>query len=187
MPSVSKEGYEIQLDELDFSIISLLVTGHDNKTMSQELGVPLSTIQRRVRNIMLSKIVTTRIQPNFKRLGIKRGLVHVYLNNGDIKARTNDIACMEGFLSASIHVGNSDIVGEFIYEDSGLLVDAISTIKHMTGVEKVQWSEEVLSVDAKPENVLGSFKKVWNNGNQEAIKNKKSFGRNIKRPTSKYF
>jgi hypothetical protein len=102
----SKEGYEIQLDELDFNIISLLVIGHENKAMSQKLAVPLSTIQRRVRNIMLSKIVTNKIQPNFKRLGIKRGLIHVYLSNGDIKARVNDIACMEGFLSASIHVGN---------------------------------------------------------------------------------
>ena len=57
----------------------------------------------------------------------------------------------------------------------------------MPGVEKVQWSEEVLSVDAKPENALNSFKKVWNNSNQEAIKNKKSFGRNIRRPTGKYY
>ena len=183
----SKEGYEIQLDELDFNIISLLVIGHDNKAMSQKLAVPLSTIQRRVRNIMLSKIVTNKIQPNFKRLGIKRGLIHIYLSNGDIKARVNDIACMEGFLSASIHVGNSDIVGEFIFEDSGQLVDAISAIKHMSEVEKVQWSEEVLSVDAKPENALNSFKKVWNNSNQEAIKNKKSFGRNIRRPTGRYY
>ena len=57
----------------------------------------------------------------------------------------------------------------------------------MTEVEKVQWSEEVLSVDAKPENALRSFKKVWTNSNQEAIKNKKSFGRNKKRPTGKYY
>src|SRR5215510_4321669 len=94
-------GYEISLDDIDFKIISLLVTQHDNKDISQNLRIPLSTIQRRVRNIMLSGIVTSRIEPNFRRLGIKKGLLHVYLSNGDIKESTSKVAKMDGVLSAS--------------------------------------------------------------------------------------
>lgn len=166
-------SHEISLDDLDFRIISLLVTGSDNKQISVELKVPLSTIQRRTRNILLSGIVTMRIEPNFKRLGIKKGLLHVYLSNGDIKESTSKVAKMDGILSASVHVGNSDIVGEFVYEDSEQLVDTISNIKHFDGVDRVMWSEEVYTVPVEAENVLSSFKKMWANAktnNNSAIK-----------------
>ena len=118
-----------------------------------------------------------RIEPNFKRLGIKKGLLHVYLSNGDIKDSTTQVANMDGILSASVHVGNSDIVGEFVYEDSEQLVDTISNIKHMNGVERVLWSEEVYSVPVNPDNVLSSFKKMWaknNNSNNKYSNNKQS-------------
>jgi DNA-binding Lrp family transcriptional regulator len=51
----------------------------NNKQISAELGVPLTTIQRRTRNIIENGIMNIKIEPNFKRLGIKRGLLHIYL------------------------------------------------------------------------------------------------------------
>jgi DNA-binding Lrp family transcriptional regulator len=196
----SDAGYEISLDDTDFRIISLLVTNHDNKKISDYLRIPLSTIQRRVRNIMLSGIVTSKVEPNFKRLGIKKGLLHVYLSDGDIKSSTSEVAGMDGVLSASVHVGNSDIVSEFVYEDSEQLVDTISNIKHMNGVDRVLWSEEVYSVPVDPENVLSSFKKMWenNNGNtsmndkndrndRNNIRNGNKLRHKIRRSAKKYF
>ena len=38
-----------------------------------------------------------------------------------------ELLSREGIMSAGIHVGNSDIVGEFVYEDSEQLVDLIHT------------------------------------------------------------
>jgi len=191
------KGYEISLDDTDFKIISLLVTNHDNKKISEDLKIPLSTIQRRVRNIMLSGIVNTRVEPNFKRLGIKKGLLHVYLSNGDIKRSTSEVAKLDGVLSASVHVGNSDIVSEFVYEDSEQLVDTISKIKHMDGVDRVLWSEEVYEVPVDPVNVLSSFKKMWANNNGDItindgidrndVRNGNKLGHKIKRSTKKYF
>jgi DNA-binding Lrp family transcriptional regulator len=196
----SAAGYEISLDDTDFRIISLLVTNHDNKKISEDLRIPLSTIQRRVRNIMLSGIVTSKVEPNFKRLGIKKGLLHVYLSDGDIKSSTSEVAGMDGVLSASVHVGNSDIVSEFVYEDSEQLVDTISNIKHMNGVDRVLWSEEVYSVPVDPENVLTSFKKMWenNNGNtsmsdkndrndRNNIRNGNKLRHKIRRSAKRYF
>lgn len=196
----SGAGYEISLDDTDFRIISLLVTNHDNKKISEDLRIPLSTIQRRVRNIMLSGIVTSRVEPNFKRLGIKKGLLHVYLSDGDIKSSTSEVAGMDGVLSASVHVGNSDIVSEFVYEDSEQLVDTISNIKHMNGVDRVLWSEEVYSVPVDPENVLSSFKKMWENYNgntsmndkndrndRNNIRNGNKLRHKIRRSAKKYF
>ena len=70
---------------------------------------------------------------------------------------------MDGILSSSVHVGNSDIVGDYVYEDSEQLVDTISNIKHMENVERVLWSEEVYSVPVNTENVLSSLKRMWTN------------------------
>jgi len=121
---------------------------------------------------MLSGIVTMRIEPNFKRLGIKKGLLHVYLANGDIKESAFKVAKMDGILTVSVHVGNSDVIGEFVYEDSEQLVDTISNIKHMGHVDRVLWSEEVYSVPVDPENVLSSFKKMFAQNNNKYSSNK---------------
>jgi len=72
-------NHHFSLDNTDFKIISLMVTGNENKQMSSKLKIPLSTIQLRVRNILLSGTVQVKVFPNFKRLGIKKGLLHVYL------------------------------------------------------------------------------------------------------------
>jgi len=148
------------LDKIDHNIISLLLIDYDNKHISNELKIPLSTIQRRVRNILSSGIVTVKVQPNFKMLGIKKGLIHVYLQNGNIKDINSQVAKMQGFLSTSIHVGNSDIVGEFVYKDTEDLVDAISNIKHIEGVDKVLWSEEISTLSAEPHNIRNSFRNM---------------------------
>jgi hypothetical protein len=146
---------------------------------------------------MLSGIVNTRVEPNFKRLGIKKGLLHVYLSNGDIKRSTSEVAKMDGVLSASVHVGNSDIVSEFVYENSEQLVDTISKIKRMDGVERVLWSEEVYEVPVDPVNVLSSFKKMWANNSghttindsidRNELRNDNKLRHKIKRSTKKYF
>jgi DNA-binding Lrp family transcriptional regulator len=67
------------LDKLDLKIISLLIAQRNSKQISAELGVPSSTIQRRIKNIIENGIMNIKIEPNFKRLGIKRGLLHIYL------------------------------------------------------------------------------------------------------------
>jgi DNA-binding Lrp family transcriptional regulator len=67
------------LDKLDLKIISLLSAQRNSKQISAELGVPLTTIQRRTRKIIENGIMNIKIEPNFKRLGIKRGLLHIYL------------------------------------------------------------------------------------------------------------
>ena len=97
-------GYSISLNETDFEMISLLVAGSDNKRISKELNIPLSTVQRGTRNLKLSGIVTMRLVPNFKRLGIKKGLLHVYLSNGDIKKSAVKLAQTDDILSTGVQL-----------------------------------------------------------------------------------
>jgi nitrate reductase NapAB chaperone NapD len=120
-----------------------------------------------------------RVEPNFKRLGIKKGLLHVYLSTGDINESIKEVAKMDGILSASVHVGNSDIVGDFVYEDSNQLIDTISKIKRLEGVDRVMWSEEVYSVPVDSENVISSFRKIWEKSNSGRKLSKNGNDKNI--------
>jgi DNA-binding Lrp family transcriptional regulator len=152
---------KFKFDEVDFKIVTLLVLGYDNKKISSTLKIPLSTIQRRTRIILLSKIITQEYVPNFKILGIKKGLLHIYLRDGNLKQRAETISKLDGILSVSIHVGNSDILAEFVYDNNECLVDIISEIKDMQEIEKVLWSEEIYTVPTSKKNILKAFKKYW--------------------------
>ncbi|HJT86018.1 MAG TPA: Lrp/AsnC family transcriptional regulator [Nitrososphaeraceae archaeon] len=156
------------MDDIDFRIVSLMVLGKDNKEISFTLKIPLSTIQRRTRRILQSGMVKVEYQPNFKLLGIAKGMLHTYLRNGKLRTTAEKISEMEGILSCSIHVGNSDIVSEFVYEDSEDLVDIIAEIKELEGVDRVLWSEEIFKLTSHKDNIMKSFNKYWNNNtNQE--------------------
>ena len=157
-----RQGHNI-LDKIDYKIISLLIPGFENKEISKELGIPLSTVQRRTRNIIRNGLVEVRIQPNFRKIGVKKGLLHVYIESGEIKESAQEISKLDGVLSSSVHVGNSDVVAEFVYEDSEQLIDTIIKIKRLENVERVLWSEEVFTIPIDAENIVKSFRKMWNN------------------------
>lgn len=168
-----------QMDKTDFRIISLLVLGYDNKKISSTLKIPLSTIQRRTRRILFSEIVKLEYIPNFKMLGIKKGLLHTYLRDGQLRKTAEKISEMEGILSVTIHVGNSDVVSEFVYENSEDLVDIIAQIKQIQGVQQVVWSEEISKLPSHKENIMRSFKKYWeNNTNYKSKITRKNYNNN---------
>jgi Lrp/AsnC family transcriptional regulator for asnA, asnC and gidA len=136
----------IRIDSIDIKIIELLTFGHSNKEISDKLQVPLSTVQRRARKLGEKELIVTRTEPNYEKLGFKRGLIHVYLSKGEIDSVGQKISKMRGILSASVHVGNSDLVGFFIYRNTKQLLKMTTDVKQMQGVDKVMWSEEVYSI-----------------------------------------
>ena len=91
---------------------------------------------------------------------------YIFILDGNLKQRAETISKLDGILSVSIHVGNSDILAEFVYDNSECLVDIISEIKHMQDIEKVLWSEEIYTVPTSKENILKSFKKYWTVNNK---------------------
>jgi DNA-binding Lrp family transcriptional regulator len=174
----NKNNIEYHLDNTDFKIISLMVLGQDNKEVSSTLKIPLSTIQRRTRRILQSGMVKVEYQPNFKLLDIAKGLLHTYLRDGQLRQTAKKISEMEGILSVSIHVGNSDIVSEFVYDNSEDLVDIMGAIKQIEGVERVLWSEEVFKLPSHKENIMKSFQKYWQNNNNNNKHNNSKYQNN---------
>jgi hypothetical protein len=56
-----------------------------------------------------------------------------------------------------VHLGNSDIIGTFVFRNGLQVLDLISWTKHQDGVEKVVWSEEIYSKSTNPrlEKIIG--------------------------------
>jgi DNA-binding Lrp family transcriptional regulator len=144
--NATNEPSIIRPDELDMEIVALLVSGKDNKQIANEVKVPLSTIQRRTRRLFENNIVKSRIEPNYTQLGYNKGVVHLYINNVDTMATSQKLAEIQGVISVSIHIGNSDIVGSIIYRNSMEVLDLIAKCKRIEGVIKVVWSEEVYTL-----------------------------------------
>jgi DNA-binding Lrp family transcriptional regulator len=121
-----------------------LLANHDNSVISQKLDIPLSTIQRRTRKLFEKEIISTKIELNYEKLGYKRGLLHVYLQKGQLDRIGQIVVEKRGILSVSVHIGNSDLVALFVYRDSKDLIETMTNIKEIGGVERVLWSEECI-------------------------------------------
>jgi Lrp/AsnC family transcriptional regulator, regulator for asnA, asnC and gidA len=136
------------VDDIDKKIIELLISNHNNASISKKLHIPLSTIQRRTRKLFENRLVSTKIELNYEKLGYKRGLLHIYLQKGLMKKIGQIVVEKIGMLSVSVHVGNSDLVALFVYRDSKDLLETINEIKQIEGVERVMWSEEVYFISS---------------------------------------
>jgi DNA-binding Lrp family transcriptional regulator len=69
---VSKNRIDKNIDEIDIKIIDLMILDKNNKEISQDLKIPLSTIQRRVRNLISVGYVTFKAQINYQKLDLKQ-------------------------------------------------------------------------------------------------------------------
>jgi DNA-binding Lrp family transcriptional regulator len=118
-----------------------MTLGFENKAIADELKILLSTIQRRTRRLLRFGYVSHIFRPNFRKLGLKEGPLHVYLSTGEMKKVAEDLLSIDGIMSVGVHVGKSDIVAEYVYEDTEQLVDLISHVKKMVEVDRVLWSE----------------------------------------------
>jgi Lrp/AsnC family transcriptional regulator, regulator for asnA, asnC and gidA len=136
-------------DSIDIKIIELMVSGRNNKQISSQLSMPLSTIQRRVRALLVSGIITPRVQLNYEKLGFKTGLLHIYLQNGNIDQIAEKVYEIDGITSFEIHIGNSDILANVAYKVGKELLNIIAAIKKLAGVERIVWSERIYQSSSK--------------------------------------
>ena len=79
----------VNFDKIDNEIIGLLLNGKNNKEISMKIRIPLSTVQRRVRNLIARKLVTFNSEINYPKFGFKVGMLHIYLEDGDFERIAN--------------------------------------------------------------------------------------------------
>ena len=146
---ISQTKFVKDIDAIDIKIINLMVLYKTNKEISKDLKIPLSTVQRRVRNLITARYVISNIKVNYQMFGFKTGLVHVYLRNGNIEETAIKIQNLHQITYVEIHICNSDVLGNVIYKEGKELLNLIATIKKMPGVDKVVWSERVYHSPSK--------------------------------------
>jgi len=152
------------IDQKDVQIIGSLISGYNNQQISSKYHIPLSTIQRRTRIILQSGLLRHDFKPDYRRLGLKKGMIHVYLRDGNMKSIAERVSALEGITSVSVHIGNSDILADFVYRDSEQIIDMVSSIKRLEGVDRTVWSEEVYSLPVNPQNLAMPFHRLIEEG-----------------------
>jgi hypothetical protein len=126
-----------------------LLQNHNNKEISSSLKIPFSTIQRKVRNLIGNEFIISKLDHNYKKFGYKQGLVHIYLNKGNLDGILQKVSMLSGIISLDVHIGNSDILAGAVYKKGSELLGIIISIKKMKGVERTVWSELVLEYPIK--------------------------------------
>ena len=134
---ISKSKSDKRIDKIDLDIIELLSIDKNNKEISTDLKIPLSTIQRRVKHLITAGYVSSHTQINYQKFGFKTGLLHVYLKDDNIEEMARKINDLNQITSVEIHIGNSDILGHVIYKEGKELLNLISAIKRMQGVDRI--------------------------------------------------
>jgi DNA-binding Lrp family transcriptional regulator len=145
-----------ELDALDVQILDLMVTGDRSKEIAQRINRPLSTVQRRMRQLFESGAVSPSIDLNYGKLGLKKGQLSVYVSNGNIGEIASKLTQIQGVLDVSIHIGNSDVIVMFMYKNSSHLLEFTSSVRDILGVERVVWSEELYRLPVKEARKIGS-------------------------------
>jgi DNA-binding Lrp family transcriptional regulator len=123
-----------------------MVRGLANREIAANLKTPLSTIQRRTRKLIENGTILTRSEVNYEMMGIKSGMIHIYLNDGNIDQLAHKISTFDTIVSTEVHLGNSDLIANVKYNNSIQLLKTISDIKHTEGVDRILWSEKIYDV-----------------------------------------
>jgi len=108
--------------------------------------VPLSTVQRRIRRLVGSGFVRPTFEIDYSKFGLKRGMVHLYLNGGNAYALAQKIAGMVGIISVVVYIGNSDIIADYVAASGEDLLEMLTQVKKLPDVSRVIWSEQVTSI-----------------------------------------
>ena len=140
----------MNVDKIDSEIIGLLLNGKNNKEISTKIRIPLSTVQRKVRNLIAKNLVTFNSQINYPKFGFKVGMLHIYLEDGDFERIANKIMELDGVTSVEVHIGNSDLIANVVYRRSIELLELIAKVKSFEKIDKIVWSETVYKISSSP-------------------------------------
>lgn len=140
---LAKMDQRKEADELDLKLLDLLLKGYDNKRIADTTDNPLSTIQRRTRLIFERGLATSKVEPDYKRLGFKKGFLAIQLKGGKIQSIVERLQGISGIIAISANIGTFPIICTIIYKSVTELWDVISRVQELDNIREVFWSEEI--------------------------------------------
>jgi len=118
--------------------------------LSLQLGIPLSTVQRRRKKLEETYLIKTYSLDPIK-LGFRRIDLLIYTEGGETMNIGNELLKREEVTSAFRTIGEHtiDLRVEVFVKDNGILLDLIEEVKAMKGVRDVVWTEVVATIGMK--------------------------------------
>jgi hypothetical protein len=135
-----------QLDEMDIQIMQYMLSGYSGTDISRNMNKPLSTIQRRSSRLLEKGFMTPVMHLNFKKFGLKRGLLQFTCKGTNLKDATEKIAKIKGVESVGGYLGSVEVVANVVYADSAEVIYIIAEAQKLGIVYDVKWSEEIHSI-----------------------------------------
>lgn len=143
---MSKNNLVVVIDETDLKLIELMISSpaiNNNRQMSTKLGTSLSTVQRRLRNLIQIGVLVSKFQVDYEKIGYRTGLIDVFKMKGNSNETVKAISKLKGIPSIENHIGDSQILVSVVYKLSSNLSDIIDGITQMEGVQGITWSERI--------------------------------------------
>ena len=137
----------IVLSQVDKKILHQFFSKRGNITslsLSKELGMPLSTVQRR-RKRLEENLIEIIYSPRLEKLGWRTASLSI-LASGDVAELGRAIMEIgDRVLSVTRIIGkeDADIVAQVVFRTNSELMSLIDQIKEKEGVRAVSWSEAV--------------------------------------------
>ena len=139
-------GSSPKVDETDIEIINYMLAGYSSVEIAQKTSKPLSTVQRRSRHVMDKGYIVPVMHLNFKKFGLRRGVLHFKCKTTDLQEAVEKLAAIKGVESVSGYLGSLEVIANVVYADSAEVLDIIGKARELNVVTDASWSEEIHSV-----------------------------------------
>lgn len=143
---MSKNNPAVVIDETDLKLIELIISSpaiKNNRQMSTMLGISLSTVHRRLRDLIQKGVLVSKFHVDYEKIGFRTGLIHIFKMKGNSNETVKAISKLKGITSIENHIGDSHILVSVVYKLSRDLSDIIDGITQMDGVQRISWSERI--------------------------------------------
>jgi len=142
-----------QLSEADRKMLKLLVDSEGTVStheISEVLGVPLSTVQRRRKRLEDTYLIRTYSLDPMK-FGYRRIDLLIYTEGGFTIDIGQELLKREEVTAAFRTIGEHtiDLRVEVFVKDNGVLLDLLEQVKAMKGVRDVIWTEVIETIGRK--------------------------------------
>jgi DNA-binding Lrp family transcriptional regulator len=142
-----------ELSDLDRKLLRLLLDSEGllkTHEISQQLGIPLSTVQRR-RKRLEEEYLIKRYSLDPMKFGYRLIDLLIYTEGGETMNIGKELLKREEVTFAARTIGEHtiDLRVEVFVKDNGVLLDLLETVKAMKGVRDVVWTEVVETIGRK--------------------------------------
>jgi DNA-binding Lrp family transcriptional regulator len=142
-----------ELSDLDRKMLRLLLDSEGSIStheISVQLGIPLSTIQRR-RKRLEEEYLIKHYSLDPMKFGFRRIDLLIYTEGGETMNIGRELLKREEVTFAARTIGEHtiDLRVEVFVKDNGVLLDLLETVKAMKGVRDVVWTEVIETIGRK--------------------------------------